>query len=68
MGKDEARCPYCGDPMGYEYSRRCIDRRVGSWDGKSESAELVYISIVPATVVCLTCGRRQLNPELEPHP
>ena len=63
--EDEPRCPKCGSPSGYRYSIRCVETRVGSWDGTSESAAIDATSPVPATVICLSCKKRVPNPELK---
>ena len=56
-------CPHCKSTNGYQYARQCRDYIVGTWDGFSESDELVYSSGIPDTVVCLDCGARVPNPE-----
>ena len=50
-------CPKCGDREGYEFSVRCLDRRVGDWGEVSECAE-IEIMYWPKTVVCVACGAR----------
>jgi len=61
---DEPCCPKCGSPNGYKYSIRCLDIRVGTWEGVSESAAIDAVSPVPKSVTCLSCGGRVPNPEL----
>lgn len=68
MVKNESlqACPRCGSPKGYTYSIRCLDRRVGSWDGVSESDSIEALQGTPKTVRCLACGARAPNPESRP--